>query len=545
MAETAELFDEVEEDEGPAPLSRAEIMRLFDDDDDDDDDGEFDRDGATKKQPEARKGDPDLSVLRYNRTPAPKLDLDYIFAPKIANMIRAGATNAHSADDFVTAAVLTGASTALGNSVKVEILPGFQQPAVLWSLVIGLPSTKKTPAISTVEGPLNRIEASHMEIWHRHYERWQEEKEIAEAIAKDHKAKVKAILISGEGDVPAKPAGAKVQPMPAEPKIVANNVTIEAMMRLQERQPRGCGLWAQEIAQRFDDMSRYSASSDRGYYLEGYDAGPLKVDRVKDNGRTLFVKRFALPIIGGIQPDRLLSVTGQQQADDGFVPRFIPFWPETTLRSLKESAPPPDFEWLLRRLFDDIQYDGEEPIVIPFSKEARTHYIEWADRKNQEELQTTVRLQSVFGKSDGLVGRLAVIILLLEWALDPFEPFPTEIPLSIVKRAIFFRDSYIKPMQVRVWQHAIESKETKDARKIAEWIVVERKELFTAREVRREAGIQGISGRTNPEDVDEAISYLVSLKWCYPVEASRKGTRGGRPPKSFAVNQQLWELFDG
>ena len=218
----------VEDSTGPEPMRFSEILADFEDMDR----ADTDRDGASVEAPKARKGDPDLSILSFTREPAPSLDVDYIYGKSIARMIRAGATNAHCADDYVAAAVLAGASAAIGNSIKVELLPGFSQPLILWAMIIGLPSTKKTPALALIEKALNKIEASHMGVWRIAYERWQEDAEIAEGVLKDWKAKVKRARIDGE-EPPARPANAEAPPMPPEPKIVSNNATIEAMMRLQ------------------------------------------------------------------------------------------------------------------------------------------------------------------------------------------------------------------------------------------------------------------------------------------------------------------------
>ena len=378
-------------------------MRLFDDDDDDDDDDgmtQIDPNGVSKEKPKPRKGDPDLSIIRETRTPPPEPNLDRIFGSEIAQLIRGEAINKKGAPDFVMAGLLWGASTAIGNSMKVVMNDtGWSQPATMWCMVIGSPSAKKTPAISPFEAALNQIEAEHMAVWRVAYERWEEEKEIAEGVLKKWKATVIAARSEGN-DAPARPAGTDVPPMPPEPKLVTNSATIEALFRLHVRQPRGLGTFRQEIGQWFDDMDCYSSSSDRGNHLESYDAGPSKSDRVKENGKTIHVKRFNQPILGGIQPDRLLDITSRKNADDGLVPRFLGFWPEFKHVDAHASAKDrsSDIRRILKRLFEDVQMekgdDGPKPLMVPLSKGASYRVKDWINEKIAREAKGSIRLQA-------------------------------------------------------------------------------------------------------------------------------------------------------
>lgn len=113
--------------------------------------------------------------------------------------------------------------------------------------------------------------------------------------------------------------------------------------------------------------------------------------------------------------------------------------------------------------------------------------------------------------------------------------------LDAVERAIRFREVYLKPMQKRVYGHGAETDEARMAKNVAEWIVSTGTEELNARLLRRSGGIPGISGRTDPERLDEALSYLVSTRWLIPDHSTTE--KGGRPRKNFRVNERVWELL--
>ncbi|MBO0904051.1 DUF3987 domain-containing protein [Jiella sonneratiae] len=545
MAENREFFEEIEDD-GPPPMSRREITRLFDDDDAE---IEIDRDGLSKSKPEKRSDDPDMSILAHTSTPAPVPDLDYIFTAGVADFLRDMSVNSKGAVDFSMCSAMYSVAVAIGNAIQVQLKPGFMQPSTFWGMIIGAPSVKKTPSISPFARALTGIESDHMSVWHIRHEQWDEDKAIAEAVYKRWKAACVAAREKGE-DAPARFAGSEIPPEPPQPRLITTNATIEAMALMQFRQPRGVGVVSQELGQWIGDHERYSASSDRGEHLKSYDADETTIDRVKYDGKPVHIPRFNQSIIGGIQPDKLLQLTSLQNADDGLVSRFMPFWPEWFHIDAHKSAPDRSvrLEKMLRKLNEDIPMadgaHGPVPHVIPFSRKASHLFNEWINERVRTEARGAIRLQSVYAKSEGLIGRIALWLWALEHGFDfGVGHLPEQFDVSLVERAIFFRETYLKPMQRRVWQHATETQERKNARHVAEWIVENKPERVNLSQLRREAGIPGMTSRSRAEEMEEAANMLITLNWLYPITQDRRGTKGGRPSKDYGINPRLWELL--
>jgi hypothetical protein len=153
------------------------------------------------------------------------------------------------------------------------------------------------------------------------------------------------------------------------------------------------------------------------------------------------------------------------------------------------------------------------------------------------------KLANTFGKARGHVARIALILELLKWAEDPFNDLPLgpeEVSVDSVRKAIAFREDYLKHMQMRVFGFTGETEVARMAKAIAEWITFNEIEHFRVRQLKREGGIPGITSRTTNEQIEEALGYLVSLRWLSVEEAQGRG----RPSPKYIVNERLWPLVN-
>lgn len=499
---------------------------------------------------EVRKGDPDMTVLRQSRISPPPFPID-IFGSKWGAKIARLAASVGAPTDFVAAGLLAGAATAIGNAVRVEIRPGFTQPAILWCQVIGLPSANKSPALRPITEALTALERRYEPMYQAAYRRWEREKAVAEIRLKEYEAKVKAIVAKGEEVEGREPDGCRVPPEPNRRQSILNDVTIEAFMRAQARNPRGFMVFRDELYGWLGNMDRYSNSAERGAWLESYDGGPYAVERVKDGNKTLRVARMCSPIVGGIQPERLIEITGDNAADDGLQARFMPFWPEEAFRPMSDTTEPSGwildaFEALSELRMDVDEHGAGEPTLMPFTREAFAAFRQWSDNRKWKEQHELVRLAGVFGKAEGLVGRIALNLELLWWALEnDFEDAdpPKTVSLRAVSAAIAFRQNYLKPMQERVFAHSVEPEEMLNARKIAKWIVKNEAETLNLRELRREAGIKGLSNRTSSDVIEDAVAVLIGLRWLTEDDGKERGRGRGRPSKTYSINPRVYELL--
>ena len=506
---------------------------------------------AAQEAKEKAKGDPDMSILLGGNRRAPRLPLT-ILGKRMAEIVKKQAKSAATSEDFVFAAVLAGASAVIGNSLRVQIRPGFQQTPILWCQMIGDPSTNKSPAARVVTSALHALERRYEPFYKQALKTWEAAAEKAEGKLRAYEARKKAIQAEGTEWNEERPEDSYSPPRPPKRPFIHNDVTAEYFIQEQSRAPRGFLIFRDELAGWLGSMERYSQSTDRPMWLESYDGGTFKVGRVKTGDEATVVDRICAPILGGIQPERLMQIIGESDADDGLQARFLPFWPDMAFREMAdESEDSLALIEAFQRLSEITMIEGKdgrpEPQVIELTGPAFSVFKRWSNERKKLEANVPVKLRGVFGKAEGQVARIATVLQFLWWAVDDVlgedEP-PKHISAEAVKAAIRFRNEYVRPMQERVYRQTVEPDEVVNARVVANWIIAEDIVETTARQVRREAGLRGMrntSERTKDEIIEAAIRVLVQMRWL-KAEKAQPGPKGGRPTVRYFVNERVFDL---
>lgn len=491
--------------------------------------------------------DPDISILQQVRNPAPDFPL-HVVPPFWQQEIETLATNGAAPIDYAAAGVFSIAASLIGNSRWVSPLPEWREPTVMWCQIIGPPSANKSPALRPLIKTVSDIEAGWEPDYHEAKRLWQSNKKQADMKRKQWENRMAAALEKGE-DIGDMPPDCIAPPEPVRRRALVGDSTLEALVRLMTDNPRGFLNYRDEMTGWSQNLSRYGGpgATDRPAWLEAFGGGVYTVDRVKDGGEPVRVRNFNVSILGGIQPEPLLALVSS--AEDGLQARFMPFWPENAIRKINrgkraELRSRLPFETLSElRMRKDKATGLWEPVIVPFSNGAMDVFEEWSNDRKVREKYAPTKLQGPFGKADAHVARMALVLEFLDWCTDPFNENvngPQEVSTGSVRKAIEFRESYLKPMQMRVFGLAATSDEVRMAKVIAEWIIDSGREHFTATFVQREAGITGISRRTDKDQLQDALAYLESLRWLRREETTT--AKGGRPTKRYFVNDRLWAL---
>jgi hypothetical protein len=189
---------------------------------------------------------------------------------------------------------------ALNQSARIVMTrhTGWEMPPRIWLMMIGDPSTKKTPILEACIGPLKVLEAAHQKQADLERKEWK----IAAAQAKSNKE-----------DAPDEPV------LPT--RLIIRDATVEKIAEILSRGDRGSNIIRDELIGFIAQMDRYAnkAGGDRPFFLEAYNGGPYSKDRV--NGE-IFVSNCSLNVIGGAQPNKLKELTDLES--DGFLQRMIP-----------------------------------------------------------------------------------------------------------------------------------------------------------------------------------------------------------------------------
>jgi Protein of unknown function (DUF3987)/Bifunctional DNA primase/polymerase, N-terminal len=380
------------------------------------------------------------------------------------------------------------------NKVQVRRYGSWVENPRLWVMLVGDPSTKKTPTLNAALHPHRIAEAKEMAAY-------QMAKDLWEKTPKDERG-----------------------PEPRPPAYLLNDPTPEAAAAILQPWARGSLLYQDELAGWINGMDRYSngkGGAARAFWLQAYQGGHFRQDRI---GRgTVFVENLSVSILGGIQPDRLRSM--HDLTDDGLMQRFIPVLMRRATAG--EDRPPcPEVEQyneLIRRSL-------EAPPRSFRLTEAGYRMREAAAEKYQDYAGNEAYgagFAQFAGKAEALLMRLALTLHLatLERPADVIADETMERAVRLMEyvirsAAVFYSD----------WAGAAASADTKA---LASFVLRRDADQIKLRDL--------VRGVNCLRDLDERralerISILVSAGWLAPVG-------NGYPAKTWAVAPNLRAYF--
>jgi hypothetical protein len=197
----------------------------------------------------------------------------------------------------IAMAALTTVAGAMHAETQVRVGDGWWEKPILWTSLIGQPSSMKSPILKKATEPLLRIDHGRSKFWNQQHKAW--------AQTPNHQT------------IP-------IPPRPA--RCVINDVTPEKAAEVLSRDPSGSFMVQDELAGWLGGFERYNAGqSHRAFYLTAWNGGPFLKDRVgkgkSDIDAEVHVGNLALCVLGGIQPDRLTKLGGL--TSDGLLQRFL------------------------------------------------------------------------------------------------------------------------------------------------------------------------------------------------------------------------------
>ncbi len=478
--------------------------------------------------------DPASRYLRADLPPAPRLPLAETLGPRLARWVTEAADAKGAPPDYVLAGLLSVAGATIGNARWVHVWKGWVEPPIVWTMCIGLPSAGKSPALDAVIQPLRKVERPLRMKAEDDRAAWKERAEVAALLEKDWKAAVTNAIKAGDTP-PAKPASCDSGPEPQAPRLIVNDCTIERLGALIDRQPRGTLQCRDELAGWLEGMTRYSAGSDRPFWLEAYGGRGFTVERM---GREpLTIDRLAIGVMGGIQPDRLKSLLFKSD-DDGLLARFMPIWPQpVAVNRPGQWTDEALLETVLERLLQlelIVEDDGgQKPIFVPFTSDAQALMDDFRLSLRRWEADAEGLLLSFIGKLSGLAARLSLVLACLDWAAED-DPQPHEVNADHFKRAAELVGNYVLPMARRAYADAAVPQAERSARRLVATIREMGWQRFTTRQVMKLER----AGLATAAELDPALLLLEDAD-CIRAVVQPAQPQGGRPSRLFTVNPAL------
>ena len=359
--------------------------------------------------------------------------------------------------------LLAALAGTIGNTRMVRMTPAWLAPSVLWAAVVAPSGAVKSPGFHAALFPIEQIDRAEREAW-------QERKATFDGLQLEYEADLSGWKKKGKsnrGELPEAPAEPKL------PRIIAEDVTLQALASLLDENPRGVLLARDELSGWVRSFDQFTAGSgaDLARWLEIYRAGPLRVDR-KGDGH-VFVPGAAVSVAGTIQTAILPEVFGGKEQAAGLLARFLLASPPEPARnwSAMRTARRPDVDAIvaifesLRAL--DLPEDGEPPRALDLDDEAVNAYGKWFKLHERRRHETEAGpWRSALSKLEELPGRLGLVLSLAQAQVpETIE----EISGDAMHRALALTD-WFRDEGERVYSLMSETPDERVDRELVEWV---------------------------------------------------------------------------
>jgi hypothetical protein len=198
----------------------------------------------------------------------------------VRDLVSQGAASIDVPPDLIAAPLLTYGGATIGNSLRLQLKPGWEEYPILYTSVVAVPGSGKTPSDSLARRPLDVLQDIA----------YQDER------FSDH--------------------------------LFTTDSTMEAFAPML-KQSRGLALSVDETAAWILALDKYRGGKggDKKQWLSLWSGRALKIDR--KHGDRLYIPKPVVGVTGGIQPGALSSLAPLADAADGFIERILWSYPRT------------------------------------------------------------------------------------------------------------------------------------------------------------------------------------------------------------------------
>ena len=448
--------------------------------------------------------------------------------------------------DFSAVGAMVAVSSLIG--ARVVIAPhrkdSFKVVPNLWGYIVGRPGAKKSPALSEVLQPLNKLEAIERERFKQEETVWgidlelknlqdnAKKKELAQKIANDPEGARRLL----EASLP-----------PEEPnrrRFIVNDASVEALQDILTHNHWGLLVYRDEIHSLLTSMDKQGQEQSRGFYLQGYDGNQgYTVDRI-GRGKDLHCERVCLAMLGSIQPGKLQSYVREAvnggTGDDGLLQRFgLAVWPDNSLPIARiDQYPDEDAKAMAFEVFSRLSNLSNVQQVKRFTTEAQEIYWDWIDTLEQELLCEDLHpaFVSHLAKYRKLIPALALIFNLVD------RPESDEVGKEELLRSLAWGE-YLRSHAGRIYRAATVPEVTGAKNllsKIQTGKLSDRDGVLLDRFTSREVANKNWTGLDSTKSVAKAADLLVEYGYLRgeTVQSSDPLNRG-RPSYRYLVNPAL------
>ncbi|WHT21915.1 YfjI family protein [Crossiella sp. CA-258035] len=267
----------------------------------------------------------------------------HAFPGWLGDQVAAVSTATQTPPDLAGCIALAALSTATGGRALIQVRPGWEEPANIYTVLVLPPASRKTGVFRAMTAPLKRAERELVEA------RKQDIQEAKVARAAAIAAKEKAERAAGDAAPELRDAKlaealeaamqAEEIEIPAEPRLLADDITPEQTATLLSQHGGRLAVLSADGGLFATLAGRYSGSPNLDIFLKGHGGDTHRVDR---GGRpTEYIERPAITLGLTVQPAIIdeLSKTSLFRGT-GLLARILFSVPVNTVGGRLIGAPP-------------------------------------------------------------------------------------------------------------------------------------------------------------------------------------------------------------
>lgn len=273
--------------------------------------------------------------------------------------------------DLVAVSLITSIGALIGArvAIKPKQFDDYSIVPNLWGGIIAPPSSKKSPAISAGTRHLDRLVSQAKE----QYELEQKEsiakgivfksteKILSKRLDKVEEAQEKLKLAQEIADMQT-----EAEKPPILKRYFTNDSTPEALADLERSNPNGILVIRDELIGLLSSLDQNDTDTGRAFYLEGWNGtGSYQFDRITRGSG--FIKNHCLSVLGGIQPDKLMSYldkTIKGMGNDGLLQRFqLLIYPDIEKWQYADASSNKDAKEAVFNLFKQLDELSEHELI--------------------------------------------------------------------------------------------------------------------------------------------------------------------------------------
>jgi len=332
-----------------------------------------------------------------------KSDLEFpidIFPKPIQSYISECSETLDSSIDYMGCSLLWMISLSIGNAMQIEVKKGWRELATIWVAIVGKAGIGKTPSISNIIFPIEKINNREIANFIKEYEKY----EFYSNLSKKEQEEYPEVM------------------KPTKKQFIANDITIEALVDLHQQNDISVGVFKDELAGWFKDMNKYKAGSDLEFWLSTWSGKSVNLNRMTRAGS--FVAKPLIPVLGGIQPTIFNSFYTDDNKDNGFMDRMLLSFPELAIEQYNDREMDSNtiqwysdtiiafFEAVKHRMIKRDEDGNIEPKIVRFGAEAK---IEWKRIFNeitsiQNSNEENEYMKSMLPKQKSYIPRFALLL---------------------------------------------------------------------------------------------------------------------------------------